>query len=387
MKYNSARKKYNNIYMRSLTLMFLFFIFSVMILNIIVPNKKFSSQENRNLKSKPKLSADNLLYNKFTSKYEKYIADQFILRNFWINVKSRSEILAGKKENNDVYLGKNKYLIAKFKKPGKEAFDEKVKAINDFSTENKKVNKYIMLVPNKIKVLEDKLPEFSPAENQLEYINKFYSGLDKSIKTINVFDALNKNKNKYIYYKTDHHWTTQGAYYAYLEFCKSSGLTLKDVNYYNIKKVSNEFYGTLYSKAGVTNVDSDTINVYLPKKHEDLLVNYVEEKKKSSSLYNSSSLNTKDKYSTFLGGNHPIIKISTMSDSSKKLLVIKDSYANCFIPFLTSHFSDIIVVDLRYYSDNISTLIKDYNITDALMLYNANTFFEDESILNISDYD
>ncbi|WP_259473379.1 DHHW family protein [Clostridium estertheticum] len=387
MKYNSARKKYNNIYMRSLTLMFLFFIFSVMILNIIVPNKKFSSQENRNLKSKPKLSADNLLYNKFTSKYEKYIADQFILRNFWINVKSRSEIISGKKENNDVYLGKNKYLIAKFKKPGKEAFDEKVKAINDFSTENKKVNKYIMLVPNKIKVLEDKLPEFAPAENQLEYINKFYSGLDKSIKTINVFDALNKNKNKYIYYKTDHHWTTQGAYYAYLEFCKSSGLTLKDANYYNIKKVSNEFYGTLYSKAGVTNVDSDTINVYLPKKHEDLLVNYVEEKKKSSSLYNSSSLNTKDKYSTFLGGNHPLIKISTMIDSSKKLLVIKDSYANCFIPFLTSHFSDIVVVDLRYYSDNINTLIKDYNITDVLMLYNTNTFFEDESILNISNYE
>ncbi|MBW9154435.1 DHHW family protein [Clostridium estertheticum] len=387
MKYNSARKKYNNIYIKSLTLMFLFFIFSVMILNIIVPDKKFSSQENRNLKSKPKLSVDNLLYNKFTSKYEKYIADQFILRNFWINVKSRSEIFAGKKENNDVYLGKNKYLIAKFKKPGKEAFDEKVKAINDFSTENKKVNKYIMLVPNKIKVLEDKLPEFAPVENQLEYINKFYSGLDKSIKTINVFDSLNKNKNKYIYYKTDHHWTTQGAYYAYLEFCKSSGLTLKDANYYNIKKVSNEFYGTLYSKAGVTNVDSDTINVYLPKKHEDLLVNYVEEKKKSSSLYNSSNLNTKDKYSTFLGGNHPIIKISTMSDSSKKLLVIKDSYANCFIPFLTSHFSDIIVVDLRYYSDNINTLIKDYKITDVLMLYNANTFFEDESILNISDYD
>jgi len=387
MKYNSPRKKYNNIYIKSLMLLFLFFIFGVMILNVIVPDKKFSAQENRNLKSKPKFSVDNLLYNKFTSKYETYIADQFILRNFWINVKSRSEIISGKKENNDVYLGKDKYLIAKFKKPDEESFDEKLKAVNDFSNENKKVTKYIMLVPNKIKVLEDKLPKYAPVENQLEYINKFYSGLDKSVKTINVYDTLNKNKNKYLYYKNDHHWTTQGAYYAYLEFCKSSGLTPKDANDYDIKKVSNKFYGTLYSKAGVTNVDSDIINVYSPKKHEDLLVNYVEEKKKSSSLYNSSSLNTKDKYSTFLDGNHPLIKISTMSDSSKKLLVIKDSYANCFIPFLTSHFNDIIVVDLRYYSDDIPTLIKDYNITDVLMLYNTNTFFEDESILNISDYE
>jgi hypothetical protein len=387
MEYNNKRKKYNDIYIKSLTLMFLLFIFSVMILNIIVPDKEFSEEENRKLKTKPKFSVDNLLYNRFTSKYEKYMADQFILRNFWINVKSSTEILTGKKENNDVYLAADKYLIAKFKKPDKENFDEKLKAINTFSNETQKLSKYIMLVPNKIKVLQDKLPEFAPVEDQLEYINKFYSGLDKDIKTINVFDTLNKNKDKYIYYKTDHHWTSEGAYYAYLEFCKSAKIAPKDSSSYDIEKVNNEFYGTLYSRAGVKDVDSDIINVYLPKSHEDILVNYLEEKKKSTSLYNSSSLNTKDKYSTFLGGNHPIIKISTMSDSDKKLLVIKDSYANCFIPFLTSHFNDIIVVDLRYYSDDVNTLIKDYNITDVLMLYNANTFFEDESILNISDYE
>lgn len=387
MEYNNERKKYKNIYIKSLTLMFLLFIFSVMILNIMVPDKEFSVEENRKLKTKPEFSVDNLFYNRFTSKYEKYVADQFILRNFWINVKSSTEILTGKKENNDVYLGDDDYLIAKFKKPDKDNLDEKLKAINNFSNENNKLSKYIMLVPNKIKVLQDKLPEFAPVENQLEYINKFYSGLEKDIKTINVFDTLNKNKDKYIYYKTDHHWTSEGAYYAYLEFCKSSGITPKDSSSYDIQKVNNEFYGTLYSRAGVKNIDSDTINVYLPKNPEDVLINYLEEKKKCASLYNSSSLNTKDKYSAFLGGNHPIIKISTMSDSVKKLLVIKDSYANCFIPFLTSHFSDIIVVDLRYYSDDVNTLIKDYNITDVLMLYNVNTFFEDESILNISDYE
>lgn len=358
-----------------------------MILNIIVPDKEFSDEENRKLKTKPEFSADNLLYNKFTSKYEKYIADQFIQRNFWINVKSSTEIITGKKENNNVYLADDKYLIAKFNSPEKEDLNEKLKAINTFSNENKKLSKYIMLVPNKVKVLEDKLPEYAPVDDQLEVINKFYSALDKHIKTINVFDTLIENKDKYIYYKTDHHWTTEGAYYAYLEFCKSSGITAKDASCYNVKNVTNKFYGTLYSRAGVTNVDSDTINVYFTENHEDLLVNYIEEKKKSVSLYNSKSLKTKDKYSSFLGGNHPIIKISTMSDNAKKLLVIKDSYANCFIPFLTSHFSDIIVVDLRYYSYDVNTLIKDYNITDVLMLYNTNTFFEDESILNISDYE
>ncbi|MBU3129380.1 hypothetical protein LGL55_06210 [Clostridium tagluense] len=387
MEFNSNRKKYNRIYIKSLTLIFLLFIFSVMILNIIVPSKDFSEEENRKLKNKPKFTINNLLHNKFTSKYEKYISDQFILRNFWINVKSRTEILTGKKENNDVYLGDNNYLIAKFKKPSKEDLAEKLKAINIFSHDNKELSKYIMLVPNKVEVLKDKLPAFAPVENQLQYINKFYSGLDKDIKSINVFDTLNKNKDKYIYYKTDHHWTTDGAYYAYLEFCKSSGITPKDISDYDINEVNNKFYGTLYSRAGVKNVDSDIINVYLPKTHEDILVNYIDEKKKSTSLFNSSSLNTKDKYSVFLWGNHPIIKTSTMNLNNKNLLVIKDSYANCFIPFLTSHFSEIIVVDLRYYSDDVNTLIKDYNITDVLMLYNTNTFFEDESILNISNYE
>ncbi|MBZ9622796.1 hypothetical protein G9F71_008020 [Clostridium sp. FP2] len=387
MEFNSNRKKYNRIYIKSLTLIFLSFIFSVMILNIIVPSKDFSEEENRKLKNKPKFTINNLLHNRFTSKYEKYISDQFILRNFWINVKSRTEILTGKKENNDVYLGDDSYLIDKFNKPSQEDFAEKLKAINTFSHDNKELSKYIMLVPNKVEVLKDKLPAFAPVENQLQYINKFYSGLDKDIKSINVFDTLNKNKDKYIYYKTDHHWTTDGAYYAYLEFCKSSGITPKDISDYDINEVNNKFYGTLYSRAGVKNVDSDIINVYLPKTHEDILVNYIDEKKKSTSLFNSSSLNTKDKYSVFLGGNHPIIKTSTMNLNNKNLLVIKDSYANCFIPFLTSHFSEIIVVDLRYYSDDVNTLIKDYNITDVLMLYNTNTFFEDESILNISNYE
>ncbi|MGH4122177.1 MAG: DHHW family protein [Clostridium sp.] len=387
MEFNYNRKKYNRIYIKSLTLIFLLFIFSVMILNIIVPSKDFSDEENRKLKNKPKFTINNLLHNRFTSKYEKYISDQFILRNFWINVKSKAEILTGKKENNDIYLGDDNYLVAKFKRPSKENLAEKLKAINTFSHDNKELSKYIMLVPNKVEVLKDKLPAFAPVENQLQYINKFYSGLDKDIKSINVFDTLNENKDKYIYYKTDHHWTTDGAYYAYLEFCKSSGITPKDVSNYDINEVNNKFYGTLYSRAGVKNIDSDIINVYLPKTPEDILVNYIDEKKKSASLFNSSSLNTKDKYSVFLGGNHPIIKTSTMNLNNKNLLVIKDSYANCFIPFLTSHFSEIIVVDLRYFSDDVSTLIKDYNITDVLMLYNTNTFFEDDSILNISNYE
>lgn len=387
MQQNDKRKKYNNVYMKSLMLLFLIFIFGMFILNILGKDKNFSDQENRKLKTKPVFSVDNLLYNKFTSKYEKYIADQFVFRNSFINVKSVSERVMCKKENNDVYLGHDDYLIDKFKKPNKDDFNERLKAVNAFSNKNKNLSKYIMLIPNKVKVLEDKLPAFTPVENQTEYTNKFYSGLEKDIKPIDVFGILNKNKDKYIYYKTDHHWNTEGAYLAYLKFCDSAGITPKEASEYNIMPVSNDFYGTLQARVGTKNTDSDTIKVYLPKKEEWVVVNYIEEKKKSASLYNSKSLDSKDKYSVFLGGNHSIVKIDTKISNNKNLLVIKDSYANCFIPFLTSHFSSIIVVDLRYYAEDINTLIKDYNVTDVLMLYNVNTFFEDSSILNISDYE
>lgn len=387
MQQNDKRKKYNNVYMKSLMLLFLIFIFGMFILNILGKDKDFSDQENRKLKTKPVFSVDNLLYNKFTSKYEKYIADQFVFRNSFINVKSVSERVMCKKENNDVYLGHDDYLIDKFKKPNKDDFNERLKAVNAFSNKNKDLSKYIMLIPNKVKVLEDKLPAFTPVENQTEYTNKFYSGLEKDIKPIDVFGILNKNKDKYIYYKTDHHWNTEGAYLAYLKFCDSAGITPKEAGEYNIMPVSNDFYGTLQARVGTKNTDSDTIKVYLPKKEEWVVVNYIEEKKKSASLYNSKSLDSKDKYSVFLGGNHSIVKIDTKVSNNKNLLVIKDSYANCFIPFLTSHFSSIIVVDLRYYAEDINTLIKDYNVTDVLMLYNVNTFFEDSSILNISDYE
>lgn len=387
MVQNNLRKKYNKVYKRVLFLSFLLFIFGVFALNAFSKDKEFSEQENRKLNAKPEFTVSKLLYSNFTSKYEKYVSDQFLLRDSLVNIKAVTEKILGKKENNDVYLGHDNYLIAKFNKIDNNSITERLKAINTFARENKDLTKYVMLVPNQVKVLNNKLPAYAPEKDQLQFIDKVYSGLNKDIKTINVFNTLNEHKDEYIYYKTDHHWTTKGAYYAYNEFCNSSKIKPKSESDYDIKKVNNNFYGTLYSKAGVKSVKSDDINVYLPKENEPSIVNYVDDKKKSASLYSSDSLDGKDKYCVFLGGNHSIVKINTSSSSKKRLLVVKDSYANCFVPFLMSHYDEIVVVDLRYYEDDLKSVIKDYGITDVLILYNVNTFFEDPSILNISNYD
>lgn len=375
--------KYNRVYNYSIGISLILYIGLIFLLNIVTPDRIFSDSENRNLEQRPRFSLNGLMCDKFTINYEKYISDQFALRDFWVGVKSDSEIIIGKKESNGVYLGKDGYLLQTFEKPSLIEVEKKVNAINDFVKSNKNINQYIMIVPNSVKVLESKLPKHAYAADELLYMNYVKSGLDSNIKYIDVYDALHSKNNDYIYYKTDHHWTTDGAYYGYKAAGNKMGFTPRDKSYFNIKKVTNDFYGTLYSKAGFKGISPDSINVYIPKKNKVSKVEY-DDKRVSNSPYDMNSLSKKDKYTVFFGGNHPFMKIETKVNNSKKLLVIKDSYANCFIPFLANHYKEIYVVDLRYYDEDLKSLINKNGIDNMLILYNAKSFFEEDSISNLS---
>lgn len=374
------KKIIKNKYFKILALLFLAFIFGVVILNTITKDKQFSESENRMLAKKPKFTIEKLLEGRFSTKYEKYKIDQFIGRDFFINVKSHIDKILGKNENNGVYICDDGYLMEDFKRPDEKYLNENIKAINDFSKKHDKINQYMLIAPNAISILDDKLPKFAPIINQKKYLDDLNKSLNNKINFVDGYKALNNHKSEYIYYKTDHHWTTLGAYYGFLESAKSMKLDVKGNNY-NIEPVTNDFHGTLYSKSGFASKDSDIVNVYLPKSKEDeVVVNYVEEKKKSPSIYDSKKLQGKDKYEVFLGGNHPLLKINTTSKSEKKLILIKDSYANSFVQFLTPYFSEIVMVDPRYFYEDIEKLIDKEKITDMLYLYNANTFFSDTSL-------
>jgi hypothetical protein len=367
-------------YFKILTFLFLAFIFGIVILNTITKDKEFSQSENRMLATKPKFTIERLLEGRFSTKYEKYKVDQFIGRDFFINVKSHIDKMLGKNENNGVYICDDGYLMEDFKRPDEKYLNENIKAINDFSKKHEKINQYMLVAPNAISILDDKLPKFAPVINQKKYLDDLNKSLNDKINFVDGYKALKNHKSEYIYYKTDHHWTTLGAYYGFLESAKSMKLEVKGNNY-NIEPVTNDFHGTLYSKSGFASKDSDIVNVYIPKNKEDeVVVNYVEEKKKSPSIYDSKKLQGKDKYEVFLGGNHPLVKINTTSKSEKKLLLIKDSYANSFVQFLTPYFSEIVMVDPRYFYEDIEKLIDKEKITDMLYLYNSNTFFSDTSL-------
>lgn len=361
----------------------------MVVANFLNHDRSFSELENRVLEQKPRFSLDELFAGTFTANYDKYIADQFVLKDFWVGVKSDLEKSLGKKEYNGVYLGKDDYLLQDFKEPDEESFRSKLEAINTFGAATPKIHKYFMLVPNSVAILEDKLPaHVSPAQEK-EWLARVRESLDKSIEFIDVYGTLQAKREQYIFYKTDHHWTTQGAFYAYQKLIKATGQVPHTKDFYQAQQVTDGFYGSLYSRAGIKDVTPDSIEVYIPEKKQSCRVEYFDEEgkgKTANSLYNLDNIKQKDKYSLFLDGNHPLVKITTKSPNQKKLLIIKDSYANCLIPFLTSHYSQIFVVDLRYYYDSLIDLIKRNHIRDMLLLYNINTFFEDTSVESIIDY-
>lgn len=366
------------------SLMFIGFISIVIIFNILKVDETFSEEENRALATMPKFTIKSFLSGDFTKEYTDYVEDNFAGKKGFVSIKSNLEKLEGKDESNSIFIGKDGQLFEKFIEASQEETDAKIAAINSFYERYSNLNMSFILTPTATKVLEEKLPKYAPNDDELAYINKVFSGLNDNIITINPYEALNQNKDDYLFYKTDHHWTSKGAYITYTVMCEKLGLTAKPIDDFDIVNVTNSFYGSLSSKIGTKGKVSDSIDVYIPKE-SDFVVNYVSEQIKSTSLFDSEYLDKKDKYCVFTGGNHALINIKTLSDPNKKLLIIKDSYANCFLPFLTSHYEEINVVDLRYYYDDLDKLIENKEITDVLFLYNANTFNSDDSILNIEN--
>lgn len=382
---NNRKKDRNKIlkksYYKACAVIFILFIGIFVCANLITKDKTYSETENRILATKPDFTIDRLLEGRFTSKFEDYVVDQFIGRDFFTNIKMSVDKLLGRNQANGVFLGKDGYLIEDFTAPNEEAVNQNLQAIDNFAKRYKDVKQYMLISPTSVGILKNKLPYSAPVIDQESYLKSYKEKLPSSIKFVDTYETLNNHKDEYIFYKTDHHWTSLGAFYSYEKLAEDMGLKKKPDDYYNVQLVSNDFFGALSSKSGYDVEEGDQVQVYIPAKNEEyVVVNYVEEQEKSASLYSSEALEKKDNYEVFLKGNHPLVKIKTSAKNNKTLLIFKDSYANSFIPFLTNDFSKIIVVDPRYYYEDIDKLMEQENVNEVLYLYNANTFFNDTSL-------
>ncbi len=350
---------------------FIIYIFTFFGLQLLNKDKTFSELENRNLSSKPTFTINALMNGSYGKDLETYIADQFPFRNQFISTKAYTELMLQKKDNNGVYIGKDGYFLQDFTKPDMDLAIRNANYINELA---KTFHVYVGIAPTATKVLEKKLPPYASPYDEEVYISTLYKHLSEKVTKLDFLDILQAHQDEYIYYKTDHHWTTLGAYYAYTEFCKTAGIVPLTLQDFQIQEVSNAFYGTLFSKGNFTFASPDKINLFYPNKTQTVELVYEGSGVTTSSLYEYSHLDTKDKYSIFLDNNHPLIKITTSVKNGRKLLVIKDSYANCFIPFLTNHFEEIQVLDLRLMTAPVATLAKEAGISEILLLYNVQNF-------------
>lgn len=188
-----------------------------------------------------------------------------------------------------------------------------------------------------------------------------------------------------MFYKTDHHWTTLGAYYVYQAWAKSRGLSPLSLSAYTRDAMTTAFRGTIESKVG-GKTDADAIERFVPKEEPQnyaYQLIYNQGSETSDDLYHTEVLDTKDKYAVFFGGNQPVIQAKVENSSSRKLLIIKDSYANCFAPFAFHEFSQVDMVDIRYFNSSLEKFIQNGDYTDLLFLYNASGFAEDTSLMKL----
>ena len=363
-------------------LIFFFLPILILVLGIVLPDRGFSEKENRVLASAPGLNLNQLTSGGFEKQFETYENDQFPLRDLWITLKASADRLMGKVEENGVLLGKNGYLMEEFKFPVQTQYDSTVKAMTDFAQRHSELKQYALIAPNSVNILKDKLPAFAPVTDQNLWLDDLKDSLTAAgVTFIDVRATFQDHKMEDLYYHTDHHWTTQGAYYAYLQAAKEMEIDTSSDAFVK-SPVTRSFQGTLSAKSGFRSGEKDEIDVFLPDGDNTLssVVNYVDEQKKSASFYDTEKLKSRDKYALFFGGNHAKVKISTPVETNHTLLVLKDSYANSFVPFLTQHYRRIIMVDPRYYYGNLEELMQAENVDEVLYLYNANTFFSDTSL-------
>lgn len=360
---------------------FLLILSGMSVFGFAADDERYSEKENRYLAIKPDLDSGNLLNGKYQEDYETYLADKTIFRNKWIELKTYIELASLKKDVNGVYFGKDNYLIARqdTDKFETENADKNCKYLEEFVDNYKKnTDICVMLVPNTSEILKKKLPKYAYNFNETRYINDIYKKIGED-NTVDVNEILKAHKDEYLYYKTDHHWTTLGAYYAFTEYADKTGINIEK---YTTKLVTDKFYGTMSSKANLE-IEADKVYIYEPDKEEEVSVRYNNSTELKDSLYEMSALDKKDKYSIFLGGNNPLVQITTNAENDRKVLVIKDSFAHCFIPFMISGFSKIDVVDLRYYNESIRKMIEEGGYTDILVLYNVGNFVEDKNIYKL----
>lgn len=362
--------------------LFLVFTLSLSVLFFVLPKTKFSAAENRYLADVPTVSVENFLNGQLTQELEGdsggYIPDYFPFRSFFVGVNAYWNLATGLTVNNNYYLAKDGYII---EKPyDAKGLEKNTGVVNRFAATFDEV--VLMPIPSAGSVMESKLPA-----NHMEYkdsavFDYFYNNAEDNVKLLDIRDTFadSLKNGEQIYYRTDHHWTSRGAYSTYVYYCEQMGLPYAAEEEFEISSYTG-FYGSTYSGSGYFLTGSDSLEVWEHKDSKDRIkvsITADGETKEYSSVFFWDNLKEKDMYTVYLNGIQPTVVIeNSKAKTDKTLFIVKDSFAQCAAPFFSQTYSKVVMVDLRGNKQAYSTLAKDYGADDILILYGANALSAD----------
>ena len=383
MQQHKRRRKGGLIHYPVLILFSVFFV-GMFLLDCVTPDRTVSELENTTLTQRPKVTAQILSsagLNRFFNDYTQYTKDQIPGRDAWISLQSFVETaLLQKTQSGGILLGDKGQMFDRtygLVSSEERTLPRNIAAVASLAARCPgKV--YVMLAPAASSIYPERVPAHAPLLQEESYLGQIQAAVEQAGGVyLPLKDALSAHKDEYIYYRTDHHWTTQGAYYAYSELCSALGLEPFDRAAHTAVDVP-DFYGTFYSRARTWNAQPDTLTYY---DLDNPLTIYtvtgpgMPTEGQTTGLYDLDKLDVYDKYAAFLHGNNGLSRVE--GDGEGRILVIKDSYANSFVPFLTANYAQIDVVDLRNYNYGLDGLIAENGYDQILVLYSFDSFKSD----------
>ncbi len=374
-------KKKRMLFLRATALAALALVLALDALFLFTGARAFSPLENRNLQQRPALTLAGVTSGRYESRFDDYVSDQFPFRDAWVALKTAIDRLGGRTESNGVYLSGDGYLIQDFTMPSEADYQANLDALAGFLQRHGDLKQYVMIAPTAVTVERDRLPALAPAGDEGGYLDRLARDLSGApARFIDLRAALaGARAQGQVYYRTDHHWTSDGAHAAYLALSAAAGLSGEAARLER-RLLSGDFQGTLSASSGFLPGERDALWAYVPPEDEQFVVTYVGENRRSASLFAAAHLDTRDQYAVFLDGNHPEIRIETTAANGRALLVLKDSYANCLIPMLVGDYEKIIVVDPRYFTGRLEVLMEAEGVNEVLVLYNASTLAGDTAL-------
>lgn len=363
-------------YSRAVTALFCLFLGGLLVWHVLLPDRDRSEVENRTLAQKPEFSWAALKDGSYTAAVEEYFADQFPLRDEWTGLKARAEQLIGKHLFNGVYLCGDT-LISKVEAPS-DGLEEKNLGYVAQLADKTEAPVYLGLIPSAAEVWSDLLPQGAENFDQAAYLDR---AAELGLPMVDFLGALETHAGESVFYRTDHHWTTLGAFYGANALLEAMGKEPLSQGDFAPETVTEDFNGTLYSTSGVHWLTPDTMEVWVEDAGLEI-TSWRTGAPEPGVLYDRSYLEQKDKYSAFLGGNQPLCVIRNEAAAGQgKLLLIRDSYSDALAPFLVQRFEEVHLLDARYYRAPASAYAADNAIDAVAVVYSVPNFITDRNLV------